>query len=141
MTKTGFTGDHFMDDIDKFQFNPDNVLLYHVMLSPVGGSLLEGNVKRELEEHLRDALFLRRGCRIEDYLVMPDHLHLVILIFPMHSVQDVVRDIQERTPLWSPSYRVSVLKNDEEIKLREWHDNSIKTEFAPRLLEYYQCGA
>jgi len=91
-------------------------------------SILESDVRLYLGRLLPKILETKPGCKLIEYSIQPDHVHLLLLIPPKYAVSKVVGRIKGRTSskikerfhalrtiywkdnlLWSPGYYVSTV--------------------------------
>jgi len=84
------------------------------------------------------------GCKIIEYNILKDHIHMVMIIPPKYAVSDVIKKIKGVTSLklrkkldwlkkvywkegvvWSPGYFVSIIGIDEKeiIKYIKWQQS------------------
>jgi REP-associated tyrosine transposase len=110
---------------------------YHVVFIPkCRRKTLYGQLRQDLGEVLRD-LARRKECEIEEGHLMPDHVHMMILIPPKYAVSQVVGYIKGKSAIhvarvycerkrnfvgqhfWARGYFVSTVGRDEEV-IREY---------------------
>ena len=106
---------------------------YHVVFIPkYRKKLLYGEIKKKLGEVFHE-LASQRGCTIIEGHIMPDHVHMLILIPPKYSVSQVVGFIKGKSAIyiartftgrkrnftghkfWARGYFVSSVGLDEEV--------------------------
>ena len=105
---------------------------YHVVFIPkYRRKVLFGAIRKELGVLFHD-LARQRECRIEEGHIMPDHVHMLILIPPKYSVSQVIGYIKGKSAIqisrrfmkkernftgchfWARGYFVSTVGRDEE---------------------------
>ena len=113
---------------------------YHLVFIPKRRrKLIYGHLRRMLGEVFHD-LAIRKGCKIEEGHLMPDHVHMCISIPPKYSVSNVVGYIKGKSAIviarkfkgkqknfagehfWARGYFVSTVGLDEEM-VREYIRN------------------
>lgn len=106
---------------------------YHIVFIPkYRRKGLYGPIRKELGE-IFHTLARQRDCRIEEGHIMPDHVHMLIIIPPKHSISQVVGYIKGKSAIhiarrflnkgrnftgchfWARGYFVSTVGRDEEM--------------------------
>ncbi len=113
--------------------------------------VLYGELRRSLGEVLR-TLAAQKECRVEEGLLMPDHVHMLISIPPKYAVAQVIGYIKGKSAIhiartymerkrnfvgmhfWARGYFVSTVGRDEQV-IREY---ITKQEAEDRRLEQLQ---
>jgi putative transposase len=73
---------------------------YHVVFAPkYRKTVLFGKIKRQLGQVFHD-LARRKGCRIEEGHLMPDHVHMLISIPPKYAVAQVIGYMKGKSSIW-----------------------------------------
>jgi putative transposase len=107
---------------------------YHIVWIPkYRKALLTGELKQYIEQHLYDIGAYHPDIVIEKHSIQKDHVHLVIIIPPKHSVSEVVGRIKANTSretrkrfvwlrkeywrneFWSPGFFSSTIGINEEV--------------------------
>ncbi|MFC1931184.1 IS200/IS605 family transposase [Chloroflexota bacterium] len=119
------------------QYNLECELRYHVVLRTANDlRILKDEIKAILINCF-SRLQKREGCEILDYKISPNHVHLLIVMPTIHSVEEVIRDIKEETSLqiglkyyrrddclvWAQGYLISALGDEEPFDFNTWHRN------------------
>jgi len=129
---------------------------YHLVWVPkYRYRVLEGVVGREVYNCLR--IFLgQNGCECVELNVRPDHVHLIVMIPPKHSVSDIMGILKGRSAIrvfkqfphlkrkpywgnhfWAPGYCVDTVGLNEEMirkyvkfqEQRERHEEQMKLQY------------
>ena len=73
---------------------------YHVVFTPkYRKKLLFGTIRRQLGQVFHD-LARRKECQIEEGSMMPDHVHMLILIPPKYSVAQIIGYVKGKSSIW-----------------------------------------
>ena len=118
---------------------------YHVVWIPkYRRRILNPGVKGYLNRLFPKVMRSMPGCKIVEYNIQVDHIHMVMIIPPKYSVSDVIKRIKgvtarrlrekmewlkkvywsEKGVLWSPGYFVSTVGIDEKkiIEYVRWQE-------------------
>ena len=125
---------------------------YHIVFIPKRRrKLLYGNIRKVVGEILHE-LARRKGCKIEEGHLMPDHVHICISIPPKYSVLTVVGYLKGKSAIliagrfkgkqrnfngenfWAQGYFVATVGLDEEM-VREYIRNQEQADIRRDQLE------
>jgi putative transposase len=81
--------------------------------------LLFGQIRRHLGSVFRE-LAQRKGCRIEEGHLMPDHVHMLISIPPKYSVAEVIGYPKGKSSIWIAQNVERKLRNFLGTSFRPW---------------------
>ena len=109
---------------------------YHVVFIPkCRRKVLYGQLRRDLGEVLR-SLAGQKECRVEEWHLMPDHVHMLLSIPPKYSVSSVIGFMKGKSAIhiarvyggrrrnyvgqnfWARGYWVSTVGKNEEVVRR-----------------------
>jgi putative transposase len=117
---------------------------YHIVWIPkYRRRILNPGIKAYLDKLLPKVLETIPGCKMVEYSIQVDHIHMVVIIPPKYAVSDVVGRIKGMTAsrlrkrfgwlkklywkeniVWSPGYFVSTVGIDEDkmLKYVRWQE-------------------
>lgn len=73
---------------------------YHVVFTPkYRRKELFGVIRKELKGVFH-RLAVQKGCKIEEGHLMPDHVHMMVLIPPKHAVASIIGFMKGKSSIW-----------------------------------------